>query len=374
MRAFVHDGLPQRLVFGLGRVSEVPAEVERLGRGRSVLLCSWRRERFSEELATLARDLPGVRIFAGAEAHVPRDVVEAAWKEAQEHGADAVVSFGGGSTIDLGKALVYVATHGTEALSEPRPAEPVTDPPLAHLAIPTTYSGAEATVRFGITYREEEEKRGGGGPGVLPQTVVADPALTVALGARATGATGMNAIAHCVEALYSPTRTAVTDALATHASGPLFEWLPVAVERPDDLEARERLLAASYLAGSVLNQAGMGLHHGICHALGGRLGVPHGEANAIVLPHAMRFNLGATREGQGAFARAIGADGPEAAADAVARLVGRLGLPARLREVGVLEGDLEPVAGWCAERSPAVRNNPRPAGASEVLEVLRAAW
>lgn len=371
---FVHEATAQRLVFGSGRVSEVPAEVERLGRSRPLVLCSWRRQRYSGELRSLVGALPDVRVFVGVEAHVPRSAVDAAWADAREHRADAVVSFGGGSAIDLGKALAYLAAYGESALDEGRPAHPLAEPPVAHLTVPTTYSGSEATARLGVTDRAREEKRGAGGPGVLPATVVADPALTIGLGAKETAATGMNALAHCVEALYSGTRTPLTDALATWAAAALVRRLPAAVDRGDDLEAREELLAASYMAGSVLNQAGMGLHDGICHGLGGRLGVPHGVANAVVLPHAMRFNLDRTREGQEAFARAVGSGSAEEAVERVADLVKRLGLPTRLREAGVMEEDLEPLAAWAAERSPAVRGNPKPAGKAEVLGVLRAAW
>lgn len=361
-------------MFGAGKAADIPAEVERLGRSRPLVLCSWRRERFSDDLRALVSALSDARVFSGVEAHVPREVVDAAWKDAREHGADAVVSFGGGSAIDLGKALAYLAAYGEEALAEGRPAEPLDEPPIAHIAVPTTYSGSEATGRFGITYRAEEEKRGAGGAGVLPQTVVADAALTTGLGAKETGSTGMNALAHCVEGLYSPTRTATTDDMAAHAAELLYRGLPAAVERPGDLKVRSDLLAGSYLAGSVIDQAGMGIHHGICHGLGGRLGVPHGLANAVVLPHAMRFNLDATRAGQEVFARAVGGGSAEEAPDLVADLVRRLGLPTRLRDVGVLEEDLEPLAAWAAERSPAVKNNPKPAGKDEVLEVLQAAW
>lgn len=372
--SFAHESPAQRLVFGPGRIAEVPAELERMGRSRPLVLCSWRRERYSKDLASLVRSLPDARLYAGVEAHVPREIVEAARKDAREHEADVVVTFGGGSATDLGKALAYLAAHGDEALAEGRIAAPQASPPLAHLAIPTTYSGSEASVRFGVTDRAREEKRGAGGPGVLPGCVVADPTLTLGLGAKETASTGMNALAHCAEALYSTTRSAITDAIAAHAAGLLVRWLPVATERGDHLEARNELLAASYLAGSVLNQAGMGVHHGICHGLGGRLGVPHGLANAVVLPHAMRFNLDVAREGQEALARAIGAVSAEQAIERIEGLASSAGLPRRLREVGVMEEDLEPLAEWAAERSPAVRGNPKPVAAPDVLGILRAAW
>ena len=363
----------QPVVFGVDRVHELGAELERLGRKRALVLCSWRRRR-SEEFRHVAGGLGMTpNVFQGAEEHVPRPVVDVAWRAAREHDADVIVSFGGGSTIDLGKALVYVAMHGWEEFDRPgRGSRRRVTHPIAHVAVPTTYSGAEATSRLWIA--EREEKRARGGPGVRPDLVVADPSLTLSLPRKPTGSTCMTALAHCVEGLYSPSRTEWTDSLATRAARSVFRLLPIVSRGPNRVQERGELLGAAYVAGVISEVAQMSLHHALCNGLGGRTGIPHGLAAAILLPHVMRFNLEAAQDGLAVLAQAIGAAGPAEAADAIEALAAGLGLPRRLREVGVFEQDLASVATWAAERSPEAPHSPKPVSVTETLAVLRAAW
>ena len=362
----------QPFEFGPGAVERVGAVVDGLGRSRPLVLCSaGRRESREVEMLLAGLDSSPEEVFDGVRSHVPREVAEAAWRAVHARGADAVVSLGGGAAIDLGKALVYAAGYGFEAFDD-GPPEIEKAPDLAHVAVPTTYSGAEATHGFGMS--EEGSKRGRAAPFTRPDAVVADPVLTLDLPAGPTAATGMNALAHCVEALYSPTRTDATDSLGERAAGELFRKLPLAVREPSDLEVRTALLAAAYAAGAVLDRAGMGVHHGLCQVLGGRTGIAHGVANAIVLPYAMRFNLDATRDGQERFARAIGASSPEQAAGMVERLVLDLGLPGRLRDAGVPREALAEVARTAAETNPNVARNPKPVSTDDALAILEAAW
>jgi maleylacetate reductase len=366
----------QPLLFGTDRVHELGAELERLGRKRPLVLSSWRRRR-SDEFRHLAGGL-GVtpKVFQGAEEHVPRMVVDAAWNAVQEHEADAVVSFGGGSSVDLGKAVAFVAQHGPDAF-EAGPeagleAPPGGRPALAHLAVPTTYSGAEATGWFYVSEREEKRRRGG--PRARPDMVVADPSLTLTLPWKPTAGTGMTALAHAAEGLCSPSRTEWSDGLATRAARSIFRLLPIVSRSPKRVRERAEMLAAAYASGVVSDVAGTSLHHALCTGLGARTGTQHGLASAVLLPPVMRFNLEAAEEGLARFAQAIGAGGPAEGAAAVEALGAELGLPRRLREIGVFEQDLEPVAAWAAERSPEARNNPRPVSATDALAVLREAW
>lgn len=377
---FELDTWNQPVLFGVDRIHELGVELERIGRTRPLVLCSWRRRR-SEEFRHLAGGL-GVtpNVFQGAEEHVPRPVVDAAWRAVGEHDADVVVSFGGGSSIDLGKAVAFIAQHGIESLgnagiqpvpaSESARAEP--SPALAHVAVPTTYSGAEATRCFFIS--EGQEKRSHAGPSVRPGLVVADASLTLSLPWKPTGGTGMSALAHCVEGLYSPSRTEWTDSLAAHAARSISRLLPAVSKSPKRVGDRSELLAASYAAGVVSDVAPMSLHQALCNGLGARAGVPHGLAGAILLPHVMRFNLEAAQGGLVVLAEAIGVAGPAEAADAIEALAADLGLPRRLREVGVFEQDLEFVAAWTAERSPEAAHSPRPVSAADALALLRGAW
>jgi maleylacetate reductase len=368
----------QAVLFGVDRVHELGGQLERLGRKRPLVLCSWRRRR-SEEYLHVAGGL-GITpaVFQGAEGHCPRSVIEAAWRAVREHEADAVVSFGGGSTIDLGKAVAYAAEHGPEALDEDLatpPAEGAREarpPALAHVAVPTTYSGAEATRCFFVG--ERQEKRRWADARMRPDVVVADPSLTLALPWKPTAGSGMTALGHCLEALCSPLRTAWSDALAARAARSLFRLLPVVSGSPKRVTERSDMQAAAYVAGVVSELAGSGVHQALCTGLGGRAGVGHGLACAILLPHAIRFDPEPVAGGLGLFAEALGVGDPEKAANALGDLAAGLGLPQRLREVGVFEEDLEPVAAWVAERSPDARQDLRPVSVGHALSILRAAW
>jgi maleylacetate reductase len=364
----------QAVVFGIDRVHEIGAQLDRLGRKRPLVLCSWRRRR-SEEFRHVAGGL-GItpNVFQGVEEHSPKSVVEAAGQAVREHQADSVVSFGGGSAIDLGKAVAFVAAYGAEALDADVPPTPDSEggSRLAHLAVPTTYSGAEATGRFYVG--ERREKRRLTASGIRPDVVVADPSLTLTLPWKPSAGTGMTALAHCLEGLCSRSRTERSDSLAARAAGSLFRLLPVVSTRPMSIRDRADMQAAAYVGGVVSELAGGGLHQALCTGLGGRAGVAHGLSSAILLPHVMRLDPPMSTEGLERFAHALGLGDQGEAADALETLVGELGLPRRLREVGVFEEDLEPVAIWVAERSPDSRQDPRSVSVTDALGILQAAW
>jgi alcohol dehydrogenase class IV len=195
-----------------------------------------------------------------------------------------------------------------------------------------------------------------------------------------TASTGINALAHCVEAVYSITRNPLSTAAALQGVGHLTRALPRAVADGDDIDARTELLLGAYLAGTAISTVKLGLHHGLCHVLGGTAGVPHGIANSIMLPHVMRFNADATAPELAAVARAMGVAGQsdsqlaEQAAQAVYDLIAHMGLPQRLRDVGVAEADLPHLA-EIALKSPTVQNNPKSmTDAAQTETVFRAAW
>jgi maleylacetate reductase len=341
-------------------------------------VCSWRRQR-SEEFRHLAEGL-GItpNVFQGAEEHCPRSVVEAAWGAVRQYEADSVVSFGGGSAIDLGKAIAFVAQNGLEVLDDGllgQPAEGSQEarpPALPHLAVPTTYSGAEATRCFFVS--ERQEKRRLAGPGVRPDVVIADPSLTLTLPWKPTAATAMEALAHCVEGLCSRARTEWTDSLSIGAARSIVRLVAVVSRSPTRVQERSDMLGAAYAAGVVSDVAGTGLHHALCTGLGARTGIGHGLAGAILLPHVMRFERERVGHGLGLFAEALAVGDPAQAADAVEALVAGLGLPQKLREVGVFEEDMEPVAVWVAERSPEAGEASNSPSVTDALAVLRAAW
>lgn len=342
---FVHEQLAQRIVFGWGRIAQLSEELARLGAERTMLIS----ERSTNEIAQRATEGSVSGIVAAIQEvrpHVPVDDVTKARSLASEERVDTVVTVGGGSATGLGKAV---------ALEGPR-----------LLAIPTTYAGSEMTPIYGIT--SDRRKKTSSDPRALPRTVIYDPGLTVSLPPRVTAATGLNALAHCVEALYGPAPSPVSQLLAEEGIRMLAMSLPVAVATPEDREAREGALYGAYLAGTVLATTGMAIHHRICHVLGGTFGLSHGDVNAIVLPHAVAFNRSAAPR---AVERIAGALGEPDAARAIWDLARRLGAPASLGELGFDEDAIDEASSLVAAGD---YYNPRKATRDDVAAVLRRAF
>jgi maleylacetate reductase len=365
---WTHTGYAQRIHFGVGTAERVPAFVKEVG-ARRVLLVTTAGRLGSPEGQELARRLGSslASTFDGVRSHLPTGVVQAALLQARRDGVDGIVSFGGGSVMDLGKALVYFTEQeagapGTSYLDRPT---------LPHVAVPTTYSGAELTMFFGMTDEHTKTKGGGGGPTSAPVSVVYDPVLTVDTPPRVTAETSLNALAHCVEAAYAIQRTPEAEAIALAGAARIYAALPAVMADPSDLAARTDLLAGAALAGRALHNASMGVHHGLSQQLGGRTGIPHGLANALILPHAMRFNADVVPEAMAAIGDAIGDE--KDAPSAVERLRGQVGLPSRLRDVGVTEEDLDAVA-RLSQSNPVVQRNPRPVSEADARAILAAAW
>jgi len=295
--------------------------------------------------------------FTDVVPHVPREAVDAARALAVERRVDVVVAMGGGSAIGVGKG---VALGG-----------------ISLIAIPTTYAGSEMTPVVGITDRAEGRKRVHRDPAALPRLAVYDPDVTLDMPASITASTGMNALAHCVEACYAPDVNPVLPPVALEGIRRIARSLPLCVAAGDDIEAREDMLTGAYLAAFSIANATMALHHGLCHVLGGHTGVAHGVLNAIMLPHVMRFNADAVPDAMDAIARnfppPLAGEGRVGAARATTALAASLPVPKRLRDAGVPADMLEPIAREAAA-SPTVKSNPKPVSELDVLDLLRGAW
>jgi maleylacetate reductase len=275
---------------------------------------------------------------------VPSDRVWEAVEAAQT--ADGVLSIGGGSAIDLGKAI----SAGTG---------------LPLVSVPTTYSGAEWTTYFGV--RDPGRRMQGGGGGAHPTAIVYEPELTFDLPPATTVGTAMNALAHCAEALYVEGHNAAADGHALAGAHLLSEWLSRVVTEPQNREARTELLRGARHAGAALAGSMLALAHAMAQAVGGRYGLPHGTLNGICLPPALRFNTAHASGAVRRFGEAIGApDDPAARVEALASLAG----PTRLGELGIPEGDLPSLAADASQRS-GNRANPRPATPQEIEQLLR---
>jgi alcohol dehydrogenase class IV len=356
---WTHVGYPQRIVFGPDAVDTL-GEVVRDAGLRRVLLVTTEGRLSSEAGERVVGRLGRLRssTFAGVRSHVPTWVAEAAVTQALEDGVDGVVSFGGGSCADAGKAVCFFAEqqHGMS---------------LAHVSVPTTYSGAELTPFFGMTDEATRQKSGAGGPHLAPVAAVYDSVLTLDTPVRVSAETGMNALAHGIECAYSPARTPEAEAVALAAVERIAVALPDVVDTPGALAARTAMLEGAALGGRCLQNASMGVHHGLAQLLGGRTGIPHGLANAVLLAHALRFNLDAV--GPAAYRIGVALGDPDDPAGAVDRLRERVGLPGRLSDCGVTEEDVEVVA-RLAQGNRNVQANPRPVSEDDALAVLRAAF
>lgn len=345
MKPFVYTGMPSRVVFGAGSIAQLPAELDRLGAKRALLLSTPEQK---DSLQEVAKAL-GAR-FAGtyekAAMHVPVEVAEDARRVARELGADCCVTVGGGSTTGLGKAIALTST-------------------MPILAVPTTYAGSEMTPIYGLT--EGGMKKTGRDARVLPKTVIYDPQLTLSLPAALSASSGMNAIAHCVEALYAVDGNPIISIMAEEGIRALASSLPKIISNGKDLEARGEALYGAWLAGIALGAAGMALHHKLCHILGG-FGLPHAETHAIVLPHAMRYNRDAAPDAMKRIEASLERkDAPGAMWD----LERDLGLEMSLSGIGMKRADLERAARIAAE-SP--YPNPRKVEYEPVLVLLHEAF
>lgn len=343
---FVHQTLAQRVVFGAGRTrTALPDEVDLLGGTRVLLVATDRESGLADELAGR---LPVVATFRDVRPHVPVEVAEAARTAAADSGADLVLSIGGGSTTGTAKAVAL--TTG-----------------LPVLAVPTTYAGSEATPVWGLT--EGRRKTTGTDHRVLPRTVVYDPELSVGLPVALGVASGLNAIAHCVDSLWAPRADPILSALASEGIRALAPALRGIVRDGSDLEARTGCLYGAYLAAVTFAGAGSGLHHKICHVLGGTLDLPHAQTHAVVLPHVLALNAPAA---PAAAARVAAALGEPDAVSALLRLYDDLGAPRALRDLGMSEDGIDECVGLVVSAAPA--DNPTPVTAAAVRALLHRAW
>ncbi|MFJ5214670.1 maleylacetate reductase [Streptomyces sp. NPDC088354] len=344
---FVHESLPMRVVFRAGSAgTAVAGEADRLGLGR-VLVVSGRHGLDTARAVADSLGAACAGVHPGAVMHVPVEVADEAVEVALGVDADGLVAVGGGSAVGLGKAVALR-----------------TGLPL--IAVPTTYSGSEMTPVWGLT--EDGVKRTGRDPRVLPRSVVYDPELTVSMPPALSATSGVNAMAHAVEALYAPDATPIVSLMAEEGVRALAGALPRVVEDPAAPGARADALYGAWLCGACLGATTMGLHHKLAHVLGGSFGLPHSETHTVLLPYVLAFNAPATPATSAALRRALATDDPAAA---LHDLGGRLGAPRSLADLGLTRADLNRAA-EIATAAPYA--NPRPALADDVRAILTAAY
>jgi maleylacetate reductase len=341
---FTHDWLPQRVRFASGEAAEAVAdEVRRLGGVRVMAIAS-----DATRAEPVLAGVPVAVLHTEVVMHVPVEVAERARAVAAEHDVDTLVCVGGGSTTGLAKAVAL--TTG-----------------LPIVAVPTTYAGSEATDVWGLT--ENGRKSTGVDRRVLPRAVVYDPSLMLGLPVPSSVASGLNALAHCVDAMWGPRADPIDRSLALEGIGALRDGLPRVAEDPMEAAGREQTLYGAYLAAVAFASAGSGLHHKICHVLGGMFDLPHAETHAVVLPYVVALNAPAVPDLDRRMAEVFRAGSTLTGLLALER---ELGAPRALRDLGLSADDVPKAVRPILDASPS--NNPTPVTPENIEALLLDAW
>ena len=344
-RTFTYQGSAAHIVFGAGRSETAGEWVEKLDCRRALVLSTPHQEADAEKLAEKLGPL-AAGVFPGAVMHTPVDVTQTAMEAVRDSGADCVVSLGGGSTTGLGKAIAYR-----------------TD--LPQIVIPTTYAGSEVTSILGQT--EGGRKTTVKDPKILPEVVIYDATLTTGLPVGLSITSGLNAMAHAVEALYAQDRNPISSLMAMEGLRAFKTALPAIIKDPNDLARRADGQYGAWLCGTVLGTVGMALHHKICHTLGGTFDTPHADTHAIMLPHTAGFNAVAVPDLLAPVADIFGGSVGGGLWD----FAKSIGAPLALRDLGLTEADLDRAAGIATENP---YWNPRPIDRPSIRDLLQHAW
>ena len=347
---FTHEMSAQRVVFATNDgPAAVTAEIHALGGSRVMLIASDREAALADPIA---REIPVVVRHEEVVMHVPVDVAQRARKAASASGADVIVSVGGGSTTGLAKAVAM--TTG-----------------LPIVAVPTTYAGSEATNVWGLT--EGLTKTTGVDPNVLPRSIVYDASLLTTLPGDMTVASGLNAMAHSVDSMWGPRADPIDRALAQESIRALATGLLYVADDSASIEGIEQTLYGAYLAAVSFSSAGSGMHHKICHVLGGMFNLPHAQTHAVVLPYVLAFNAQNAPEAEARIAQALGeVFDTTSASSGLATLRQALDAPRALRDLGMPEDGIAKALGPIKEAIPA--NNPTPITDENLTALLHAAW
>lgn len=344
-RTFTYQGSAAHIVFGDGRAETAGEWVKKLGCRKALVLSTPHQKDDAEKLAVKLGHL-AAGVFPGAVMHTPVDVTETAMLAVRDSGADCVVSLGGGSTTGLGKAIAYR-----------------TD--MDQIVIPTTYAGSEVTPILGQT--EGGRKTTVRSPKILPEVVIYDAILTTGLPVGLSVTSGLNAMAHAVEALYAEDRNPISSLMAEEGLRAFKTALPIVIDKPHDLSVRADGLYGAWLCGTVLGTVGMALHHKICHTLGGTFDTPHADTHAIMLPHTAGFNAVAVPDLLAPVADMFGGSVGGGLWD----FARSIGAPMALRDLGLTEADLDKAAEIATENP---YWNPRPIDKPSIRALLQQAW
>ena len=343
---FRYKALPWNVIFGIGALSRLPEELDKLGYSRALVLTTPNQAEIGQQIVDLLGD-KAVGLFDRAVMHVPVETVEQATTEVKRLDADCSVSVGGGSTTGLGKALAFNLD-------------------LPNIVLPTSYAGSEMTNIWALTKIDRKITRRDNV--VVPTLTIYDPVLTLTMPAAFAGASGLNAMAQAVVNVATEDVNPIISIMALDAIRALSHSLPIVVSDPDNMDARTEAMYGACLAGGALGAGTTGLHHRLCHTFGGTFNTPHAETHTILLPHSVAYNANAVPEGTRKIAAAMGVDD---AATGLFELAGTIGVPTALKDIGVVETDLDEAAAVTVE-TPV--NNPEPVTGERVRALLENAY
>ncbi|SAK86454.1 iron-containing alcohol dehydrogenase [Caballeronia hypogeia] len=347
MRVFTYTSAHARILFGAGRAADLADEVRLLGCRRALVVTTPEQRDLGESLVAVLGNLAAA-YFDGATMHTPVEVTDRAMDKLRNSDVDCLIAAGGGSAVGLSKALA--ARTG-----------------LPQIAIPTTYAGSEVTPILGETQGGRKTTRRA--PEILPRVVIYDVDLTLSLPASLSASSGLNAIAHAVEALYAKDRNPIASLIAEDGIRALGGSLLEIAKNPRDLDARAEAQYGAWLCGTCLGTVGMALHHKICHVLGGTFDLPHALTHSVVLPYVLAYNAHAASGAVAGVARAL-SSGPEPWQH-LYQMLERLGLPTSLRALGMPADKLDVTADLVLQQA---YWNPRPVERESLLRLLGAAY
>jgi len=376
-----------RVIFGKPAAAAVAAEAERLGAKRVFILSGHTLNTKTGEVQRLAKAL-GDRfagVFDHMPSHSPREAIVGCANAARAVGTDLLVTFGGGSVTDGGKAVTICLEHDITDADGLEPFRTVVEngkrrlpdyraPKVRQIAVPTTLSGGEFNARAGVTDTRLRLKQAFMHRGIVPETVILDPAVTVHTPEWLWLSTGVRAVDHAVETLLSLDANEYTDGTSLQALRALGAGLPAVKADPDNLDARLRCMMGTWLSMvGIVTGTRLGASHAIGHILGGSANVPHGHTSCVMLPYVLDYNYGVNGDRQREIAAAMGH--PEQKASAVVdAFIRGLGMPRQLREVGIEKSDLPRLAENCM-LDDWTFSNPRPISSpTQVMEILNAAY
>ncbi len=365
---FIHRSAASKVISRPGACAMLGQELAGIGVCRPIVLSGRRTSRspaYERSVGSLGA-MP-VAAFTEVPEHSSVETVALVVKLAREHDADGFVAIGGGSVSDTAKAAALWLAEGGELTAHASRFTPPADlvipalpaPKLPIAAIACTASGAEATPSAGVRTADGRKLLFSDAK-LAARLIILDPDANTAVPAGIMLATGMNGLAHCIEGLYAKVRTPITDAYCRHAIDLFLAALPGVRREPRSVGQRARLLEAAHLSGLVLVNSRTCLHHAICHAIGAVTGASHGDANSVILPHAMRFNYAVAP--------------PSLPVERVEALQSELQVPTRLRDIGVQRETLSAIARKVMGERGLYFNPRRVADPDEIQSLLDAAW